>query len=421
MTNIHSSLQKQLNDLAEELATRGTPEDHYDYHTFLKPLELTDSIPSFTDLLEEHFSNTVGGRTKAAANVLKRHLQFFLLNLAGCVSTHRWLVISLKASDYSKDHWLKKYRLKYDATKHIVNYLEKAGLVVVKKGAKYTSNPMRTRLYPTPTFAAQLLNFYLDTIEPFDGDYVQIQTDSKREAVDDNNWVKTVNGLPISHPDKVDMNRINDFLENQQWACKGPVRLKYKHTVFHGGRLYTPYQQLPDRRYKIRINTLINREPICEVDFSANHLRLAMAVLHEEDAGDTPYEDIMELSGVDNRNLVKSFMTKAMGASSKKQARASWYQDGGEKENFVGIEAAVANRYPALKLFDDWGFRAQNLEGAMLREVILNGIEKDIVALPVHDAVAVQQRYESWAKDAMLEAWDKHVGFGKPRLKIDRP
>ena len=73
----------------------------------------------------------------------------------------------------------------------------------------------------------------------------------------------------------------------------------------------------PDRHFKIRINTLINNEPICEVDFSAKHLRLAMAVLHEQDAGNTPYEDLMQLSGIDDRDLVKSFVTVAMGASNK--------------------------------------------------------------------------------------------------------
>ena len=280
------------------------------------PWELPSPPSGYTDLLEGHFSQFVGGRTKAAAKELKRRWHFYLLCLSGCAVTHRWLLVSLKPADYSKDHWLKKYGIKYNATRHIVSYLEEAGLVVVKKGAKYESNPMRTRLYPTPDFAGQLINFYTETNEPFDDDYLQFEEDDKREPVDDNNWVQAINRLPKGHPEKVDMNLINDFLQDQQWACEGPVRLKYKHTALHGGRLYTRYQQLPDKHYKIRINTLINGEPICEVDFSANHLRLAMAVLHEQDAGDTPYEDIMELSGVDDRDLVKSFVTVAMGASS---------------------------------------------------------------------------------------------------------
>ena len=421
MTNIHLPLQEQLTSLAEDLAKRGTPEDIYDNHSFLRAVDLNEPSASYTELLEEHFSQFVGGRTKAAAKELKLHWHFFLLCLSGCAVTHRWLLVSLKPDTYSTDRRLKKQKLKYNATKQIVSYLKEAGLVVLKKGAKYDSNPMRTRLYPTPSFAAQLVNFYTSTVESFDGDYLQFEDDPKREAVDDNNWAKAIKKLPKDHPDKVDMLLTNEFLEKQQWACKGPVRLKYKLTPLHGGRLYTRYQQLPDRRYKIRINTLINGEPICEVDFSANHLRLAMAVLHEQDAGDTPYEDLMELSGVNDRNLVKSFVTIAMGASSKQKAQSSWNKKALGTENFVAIEEAVSRRYPALKLFDDWGINAQNLEGAMLREVMLKGVEKDIVVLPVHDAVAVQQVNEGWAVDAMSQAWGKHVGFGRARLSVDRP
>ena len=421
MTNSHLPLQEQLTSLAKDLAKRGTPEDIYENHSFLQPLELLNVTEDYTQLLEEHFLQFVGGRNKTASAELKRHWNFFLLCLSGCTLTHKWLLVSLFSNQYSTDAWLQKQQLKYNATKQIVSYLEDAGLVAVKKGAKYKGNPMRTRLYPTPTFAAQVVNFYVNTVETFDGDYLQFEDDPKREAVDDNNWAKAIKKLPKDHPDKVDMLLINEFLEGQQWACKGPVRLKYKLTPFHGGRLYTRYQQLPDRRYKIRINTLINGELICEVDFSANHLRLAMAVLHEQDAGDTPYEDLMELSGINDRNLVKSFVTIAMGASSKQKAQSSWNRKALGTENFVAIEEAVGRRYPALKLFGDWGINAQNLEGAMLREVMLQGIEKDIVVLPVHDAVAVQQSDEGWAVDAMAEAWDKHVGFGRARLTVDRP
>ena len=57
----------------------------------------------------------------------------------------------------------------------------------------------------------------------------------------------------------------------------------------------------------------------------------------------------------------------------------------------------------------------------MLPEVVLKGVEEDIVVLPVHDAVAVQQKHESWAFDAMAAAWEEHVGSGRAKLKADRP
>ena len=57
----------------------------------------------------------------------------------------------------------------------------------------------------------------------------------------------------------------------------------------------------------------------------------------------------------------------------------------------------------------------------MLRQVMLKGVEEDIVVLPVHDAVAVQQRHEDWASDEMAAAWDKHVDSVRAKLKVDRP
>ena len=424
MTNLRTPLEEQLTALANDLAERGTPADIRDNHSFLRPLKLQAPGDGYTDLLEYHYSQTVGGRNKTAAAELKRHWAYFLLCFSGCVMTHHWLLVTLKTNEYSSNKYLKKYGLKYGPTKHIVEYLKGSGLVTSKKGGKYESNPMKTRLYPVPSFARQLLDFYLHTLEDFDGDYLQFEPDAKRDPVDDNNWAKAVSRLPKNHPDKADMRRINEFLEGQQWSCKGPVRLKYKLTVFHGGRLYTRYQQLPDKRHKIRINTLINDETICEVDFSANHLRLAMAVLHDEDAGDNPYEDIMAIAGIDDRDLVKSFITTALGAASKRAAQSSWNKKALGSENFVALEQAVKQRYSKLILFDDWGIHAQNLEGAILRDVMLQGVDKGVVVLPVHDAVAVQQKHEEWAIGTMLEAWSRVAASGggaRARVKVDRP
>ena len=56
---------------------------------------------------------------------------------------------------------------------------------------------------------------------------------------------------------------------------------------------------------------------------------------------------------------------------------------------------------------------------------MLQGLEKDIVCLPVHDAVAVSLQHEKWAVDAMLEAWERVVSTSgtraRARLKVDRP
>ena len=108
--------------------------------------------------------------------------------------------------------------------------------------------------------------------------------------------------------------------------------LKYKHSVFQSGRLYT------------------------------DHLRFALAVLHGEDAGDSLYEDIMGLAGQRSRDLVKSFITKAMGAYSREAAHNSWNRDALGTSNFREIEAATMTRFPMLKLYAGRRHHVRGLE-----------------------------------------------------------
>ena len=96
-------------------------------------------------------------------------------------------------------------------------------------------------------------------------------------------------------------------------------------------------------------------------------------------------------------------------------------QDGFNIELFDTIKQGTLKRFPKLKLFDGWGLSAQNLEGAILRKVMLEGIEQDIVSLPVHDAIAVKQGDAEWAKEAMERVWGEETLGGKTRLKVDYP
>ena len=64
---------------------------------------------------------------------------------------------------------------------------------------------------------------------------------------------------------------------------------------------------------------------------------------------------------------------------------------------------ATKRVFPDLDLFNGWGVYARNFEGQILKQVMLEGIKKDIVCLTVHDAVAVLQQHFKWAEETMLE------------------
>ena len=114
-----------------------------------------------------------------------------------------------------------------------------------------------------------------------------------------------------------------------------------------------------------------------------------------------------------------------MGADSRDGARGACVSEGITHKQFDVIEAAVLKRYPKVSLYTGFGVNAQSLEGQILKQVMLEGVEQGIVALPVHDAVAVTQDNAEWAKEAILRAWAEHAnsgsGVARSRVKVDFP
>jgi hypothetical protein len=406
--------------LAQLISNAGLPSDDgevEDYH-FLAPLHLRPSsraYAAFNQLVDSFYRDTVAGRVDEAAQNLRRHWEYMVLNLARVCFMRRWLVVSLTKNAYANDFWLRRYNLSYSSVKLITDYLRQQGLLVHLEGKKYTKQSLRTRLFPTPEFQKQLIGFFLEAEQPIEPPYVTINDPAE-------GWMETLARLPEDHPDLQGMTTINEFLKDHTWACKGPVRLAYKHDAFHAGRLITDFQNLPDKKIRLRINTQIDGQGIAEVDFSANHLRLNLAVYAKEDAGDTPYEDIAELAGGVSRELVKQFITVAMGASSKNKGFSSFDRKVFDQSLLQSLMDATIKRFPKVILFEGFGTKAQALEGQILKQVMLEGVRAGKVVLPVHDASAVVRPDADWAEEAMLQAWQEQVGSDgriRARLKTD--
>ena len=412
-------ISDNLLKLKEIIALQSLPEDDYKHHMFLSPKTMRQGSSSLKfDQLITFFvndSNTKQRGPKQLAD-FKWHWEVVLMSLAQSVFQRKWLLITLDNNKYGPKghHLIKAFGFQLTYLKAIVKYLDEVGLVTLEEGKKYKNEPSKTRLFPTDELVTQIWGYFLDIEQDIKPPYIIIKNPAK-------GWHRIINRLVKDHPEKEGMKTINEFLRGHNWACKGPVQLKYNTSALEGGRLYTPYQALPDRQVRLRINTLIDEEPICEVDFNANHLRLNLAVLHKQDAGETPYEDIGELSKVNDRTRVKQFITVAMGASDETKAFKALNRDGFNAELFEQIKQGTLKRYPKINLFEGWGLSAQNLEGAILRKVMLEGIEQDIVSLPVHDAIAVKQGDAEWAKEAMERVWSEETLGGKTRLKVDYP
>ena len=418
---IHTKVIANQDFLHSLVSDQPLPPDDDKHHFFLKPKQLSRSstrYSQFSDLLAFNVRGARGKRGPKQVASLEYHFQCILLSLSWAIYRRQWLLVALDNHAYSKDPWLKRYGFSHTYTKAVVDYLEGTELITKKVGKLYSSKPTRTRIYPTAKLQLALRNYFLEAEQPIEPPYVTINKPK-------GGYGEVIAELVESHPDIADMTKINEFLKGHQWACKAPVRLVYKHDPFASGRLITPFQGLPDRRIRLRINTLIDGQPICEVDFSANHLRLNLAVIAGEDAGDTPYEDIGELAGIEDRQRIKNYITIAMGADSQEGAKGACVSEGITHKQFDVIEAAALKRYPKLNLYTGFGVNAQSLEGQILKQVMLEGVGQDIVALPVHDAVAVTQDNADWAKKAMLRAWAEQAnsggGVARSRVKVDYP
>ena len=408
-----------MNDiLVEQIKLLPLPEDtEKNNRTWLAPLKLNpDSIshPAFTALVDQFMEGSQGKRNESDTAKLRRHWELILLNLSQAVFQRRWLKVAVnsrtqaKMPVYAANNWSAR------PMAHVIDYLKEQKLIHHRQGKAFSKAPLVTRIFPTDALAPPLYQFFLDTEQPIHPPYTVI---SDPNGV----WLDASCGSVEANDEEVaELTKVNEFLKGHTWACKGPVKLLYKGDPFNEGRLYTSFQNLPDRVARVRINTLIDGEPIAEIDFNANHLRLQLAVLHKQDAGHTPYEDIGSASGINDRASVKAFITRAMGADNRDAAMNSCKTEGITNVMFEALEAACAKLYPDLKLFIGWTHQAQNLEGQILKKVMLQGVDEGIVCLPVHDAIAVPKRHQFWAVKTMMKTWTDVVGCDvKPRVKVD--
>ena len=391
---------------------RKLPKDEYKYHMFISKVSVHHHDRSILDnLISKHLPKAAGGRQKSYRKQFEWHLEQFLLNLGRAILCHRWLLVPEHNIHYGVDSWLKAQGYQYKACKDLLGYFRDAGLVEYKQGKKFKKGSMVSRIYPSKELAGDLAVLALYTQQPFTGSYVEFT-----------NKESSYNNLDLSddHPDVVAMNTINEYLKSHTWPLKGPLRLKYTSSATEGGRVYTAFQSLPSRRYHVRQNILLDGEPVCEVDFNANHLRLNLAI-HGIDAGDDPYLEIAELAGRGtSRDHVKAFITVAMGASDREEAMAAAMTLKVSRTRFSHIEAATLELFPQVKLFTGFGVMAQALEGQILIKAMLYAMETDIPMLPLHDAVIVKRKDSEIAMKAMYRAWCEQVGgvFVEPRLAV---
>jgi hypothetical protein len=402
--------------------------------------------------LKEEMKGDLRSPRKDGQKAIDKAFRLIICNLVACCFERRPLAIPGSNDAYNKGKPLQKMFLTKRGVDKVREALITHEFITFKKGnsIQETSNlylpteklslrliPLIYEVYEEYSEATDLILF-TEVKEPKKGNNKKYN--NKINKIKDNNnegkdikSIKRRRSEPFSllsdHPDLVALRRINEALSKCTYPLKGPIRRIFSDKdPMRGGRLYTRLQTLPDKRARIRINTLFNGEPVAEVDLSANHPRMLMALQGKELPAE--FYDEVAAATKTTREQVKFLLMKAIGAADRRISlklkfdEKDWFKTDFvlSKEQRSQIERYLEENYPDLfsSLYRELGIFLQGLEGSILLRAMLSLLDQGIPSLPIHDALYVQARNASQAKEALESAWMEEIGVEfRPVVKLD--
>ena len=404
ITSLHTELLRLIDEKNESpVSERGKT------HTFPSDLYLSpqSSLTGKFDVFLGELITIPSPKQRAYREAYNAVYEQLILNLARCVITRQWLCIA--GSNSTKQSGNRKYGShrchiykSESRTNDILNLLVGANLIIKIGGKDYERGRVENHYFPTKQFATELAQF-----APF----VEQEINPSSKLLKINNPDDVFKGYVWGDDEDElrDIQTINEVAKHQSWTLKAPIRQTFNRNPFLAGRLITPFQNLPSRDYKIRQNTLINGNPIAEVDYNANHLRIYLATLGYGYGGSDPYRELADIAGV-TRNYVKAFITVAMNCNSIVEAKAAALKEYSVPHPVSDeVNKAFEDRFKSVNLYSGFGVQAMNYEGLILKEVMLTAIKDGIFTLPIHDAVACERKNAEHVNEIMLDTWQRHI------------
>ncbi len=379
------------------------PADNQDNYEWLKPLKLSINAytaPTFYNNIDRtllHLSKKRNDERETAT--LRYHWEIILLNLTFIMYQRCWLLVPEDKKLFeSKSPWLNSLDLRWEQTKLILDFLVDRDLIEISNNGVNSESISVRKIFPRPSLMWMIWQHFLDIEQPIEPPYSVVRSPSV--------YPEPICDLLSQHPNRQELQTINEFLRPHSWACKAPVQLIYDDFSCQVGRLYTPFQRLPNNGINLRIHTLLDGEPICEVGFNANHLRLNQAINGGANVGSDPYEKLNEKTGALGIEKIKIFLEVGMRSDCENKANDVCRALGINGEEFNKLKAATHMLFPTLGLFCGWDAHAQNFETAIIKDVMLQGVQDDVITLPLHDKIAVKQSKVEWAIEVMKNKWN---------------
>ena len=398
--------------LAEMLLAKGLPND--DESSAVRNLRLTNSN-IFNGAMGQAVRDVVARACKSKASPYivnyERDTKLIMTNLIAVAFQWEWLGLGTRVS---KGNYLDSLGLARRRIEDITDALIQGGYATLGRGGyrHYGSagKSKSTQYYPTE----KLLRLGAEMLYEMAGDFDNYQP---YEWEGDERWDAN-EGQNIQT-----LRDYNEFMRSHTWAQKAPTVRKLLSEPYTGGRVYTPYQNIVNRRVQIRSKTLLDGQPLIECDFSANHPYM-LARLTGNEFHSNFYNAIADKSNCD-RAAVKAVITAAIGCPSSSKVNQMRYrlQTRGIDTTLVdNIITTATATYPWLKehniLFNNKGVYMQWLEGEIAMKMFQAAVHYGIPMVNVHDAYAVNQKHSAKVGALMNQYREEVLEAYKPVLAI---
>ncbi len=382
------------------------------YISYLTLKDIEGSRDEVTDVLDQICAGIPRRKLEDKKSV-RSSARIILANIVHCIYSRSWLAVPSRKTSYLNGQYLRdQLFLSHQATMDVLDRLiDMKWLSDRISGNSYQH--VATMYRPSKLAEQHLFRWLYLVQKPFNDEYVFA---SYRDEGNKGAKKKVFLGSKASADDVRNMKRINDHLRKQSYALHGPQRLIYldePDMPVQGGRVYMDLQRLPDKKAKVRLNTLINGKPVVEIDLKANHLRMAAALFKEELPTD-PYKEIVKVTGY-GRDVVKSVINRSLGSDhAGRVLHGARYDEDMpiDNETFKAIITKTKRIYPFVPFNEGIGVMLQSLEGQIMINAQLRLIELGITALPIHDALMVNSgmMVQAAAAQVLKECWAEQLG-----------
>ncbi len=419
----------------------------------LKNVKFARDVDEVINEIKEDIAKYIYRKNPEHRLAINRAFRILIGNFVYSFFERKPLAIPNKSSAFNAGTRLAKIFLARRATRAVIDGLKAKDYIKL-----HTNGSKNNQLVGTYVATEKLEKFLIpllycvveEYVDDNFKDYVKFNEESKKEKqrrikkdnkskelginnlIDSSYIVSDTRGtsnasLSDDHPDLVNLRKVNNYLKDVTYALKSPIKLIYTKDFLHGGRLYTPIQNLPMRKAEVRINTLINGKPVVEIDFSASFARIA-AALHGKELPEDPYSEVASRAGV-TRGQVKFLFTRAFGAKDRRISLT----DEEEPLNSINVEQRVTIEKITKEIFPEVfpafynkkepsGSLFQAIEGQVLLKTMARLSEVNVPALPVHDSLMVPKKDFGIAEKLLKNYWREvlNVNFD-PVLKVEKP